>query len=54
MLIHQLGVYNLYLLRNIFEAFEEKGEKVVRNFRTDRYSVLRPKMLVIPDNMVEM
>jgi hypothetical protein len=37
LLIHEMGEYNLYLLRNIFEAFDEKGEIVVGNFREHRY-----------------
>lgn len=38
--------YNLYLLRKIYDAFEDRGDKVLKNFRSDKRSVLRKRYMV--------
>jgi hypothetical protein len=34
------------LLRKLYDAFEDKADKVLRNFRTDNHSILRKKYMI--------
>jgi hypothetical protein len=45
-LINELVDYNLLLLRKIYDAYEERADKVVKNFRTDKHGVLRKRYMV--------
>ena len=45
-LVNELVDYNLLLLRKIYDAYEERGDKVLQNFRTDKNSVLRKRYMV--------
>lgn len=38
--------YNLLLLRKIFDGFEERAEKILHNFRSEKNSVLRKRYMV--------
>ena len=50
--MHEVGELNLYLLRNVYDAFEDKGDRIVANFREDTFQGLRPKALVVPPDVV--
>lgn len=43
---NELVDYNLLLLRKIFDAYEERAEKVIRHFRSDNNEVLRKRYMV--------
>ena len=45
-LINELVDYNLLLLRKIYDAYEERADKVLKDFRTDRHGVLRKRYMV--------
>ena len=45
-LTNELVDYNLLLLRKIYDAFEDKADKVIKNFRSDRHGVLRKRYMV--------
>jgi hypothetical protein len=45
-LTNDLVDYNLLLLRKIYDAYEDKAEKVIKNFRSDRHGVLRKRYMV--------
>lgn len=45
-LTNDLVDYNLLLLRKIYDAYEERAEKVLKNFRSDRNGVLRKRYMV--------
>lgn len=45
-LINELVDYNLLLLRKIYDAYEERADKVIKNFRTDKNGVLRKRYMV--------
>ena len=45
-LVNELVDYNLLLLRKIYDAYEEKADKVLKNFRSDRHGVLRKRYMV--------
>lgn len=45
-LTNDLVDYNLLLLRKIYDAYEERADKVLRNFRSDRHGVLRKRYMV--------
>ena len=48
--VDDLSKYNLFLLRSIYEAFDEKGDKVFQSFRKKLFNkMLRPKMLVLKE-----
>ena len=53
-ILNELGEYNLYLLRNIYDAFEGKGDRIVANFRENNFTGLRPKALVVPPDVLRM
>jgi hypothetical protein len=38
--------YNLLLLRTIYDAYEERADKVLGNFRSDNTSILRKKYMI--------
>jgi hypothetical protein len=38
--------YNLLLLKKIYDAYEERADKVVKNFRKDNRGVLRKRYMV--------
>ena len=38
--------YNLMLFRKIYDAYEERADKVVKNFRSDNNNVLRKRYMV--------
>jgi hypothetical protein len=53
LILNELGEYNLFLLRNIYDAFEgPKGDKIVSVFREHDFTGLRPKALVIPPEVM--
>ena len=37
LIMHEVGELNLYLLRNVYDAFEDKGDRIVANFREDTF-----------------
>ncbi len=41
-----LNDYNLLLLRSIYDAYEERADKVLKQFRSDRNNVLRKRYMV--------
>jgi len=43
---NELVDYNLLLLRKIYDAYEDRAEKVLKNFRSDRNGVLRKRYMV--------
>lgn len=45
-LTNDLVDYNLLLLRKIYDAYEDRAEKVLKNFRSDRNGVLRKRYMV--------
>ena len=45
-LTNELVDYNLLLLRKIYDAYEEKADKVIKNFRSDKHGVLRKRYMV--------
>jgi hypothetical protein len=45
-LVNELVDYNLLLLRKIYDAYEDKAEKVLKNFRSDRHGILRKRYMV--------
>jgi hypothetical protein len=44
--VNELADYNLLLLRKIYDAYEERAEKVLKNFRSDNNGVLRKRYMV--------
>jgi len=38
--------YNLLLLRKIYDAYEDRADKVLKNFRSDKNGVLRKRYMV--------
>lgn len=45
-LTNDLVDYNLLLVRKIYDAYEDKAEKVIKHFRSDRHGVLRKRYMV--------
>jgi hypothetical protein len=45
-IVNELADYNLLLFRMIYDAYDLRGEKVIRKFRTDNYSVLRKRFML--------
>ena len=45
-LSNDLADYNLLLLRKIYDAFEDRADKVLKNFRSDRRAVLRKRYML--------
>jgi hypothetical protein len=45
-LTNELVDYNLLLVRKIYDAYEEKAQKVIKNFRSDKHGVLRKRYMV--------
>ncbi len=45
-LVNELADYNLLLLRKIYDAYEERADKVLLNFRSDKNNVLRKRYMV--------
>ena len=43
---NELVDYNLLLLRKIYDAYEERADKVVKNFRKDNRGVIRKRYMV--------
>lgn len=43
---NELVDYNLLLLRKIYDAYEERADKVLKNFRKDKRGVLRKRYMV--------
>lgn len=43
---NELVDYNLLLLRKIYDAYEERADKVIKNFRKDNRGVLRKRYMV--------
>jgi hypothetical protein len=43
---NELVDYNLLLLRKIYDAYEDRADKVLKNFRSDRHGVLRKRYMV--------
>ena len=44
-LANDFADYNLLLLRMIFDAYEEKGDRVLRQFRRDKHGILRKRFV---------
>ena len=44
--MNELADYNLLLLRKIYDAYEERADKVLLNFRSDKNNVLRKRYMV--------
>lgn len=38
--------YNLFLLRKIYDAFDDRGDKVVKQFRGDNSNILRKRYMI--------
>ena len=48
--VDDLSKYNLFLLRSIYDAFDEKADRVFQSFRKKLFNkMLRPKMLVLKE-----
>ena len=45
-IVNELVDYNLLLLRTIYDAYEERADKVIKNFRTDNHNTLRKRYMV--------
>lgn len=45
-LVNELVDYNLLLLRKIYDAYEDRADKVLNNFRSDKSSVIRKRYMV--------
>lgn len=45
-IVNELVDYNLLLLRMIYDAYEERADKVLGQFRSDKSSVLRKKYMI--------
>ena len=45
-IVNELADYNLLLLRKIYDAYEERADKVLKNFRSDNNNVLRQRYMV--------
>lgn len=45
-LSNDLVDYNLLLLRKIYDAYEDRAEKVIKHFRSDRNGVIRKRYMV--------
>ena len=45
-IVNDLVDYNLLLLRKIYDAYDNRAEKVVKNFRSDKHNILRKKYMV--------
>ena len=44
-LVNELADYNLLLFRMIYDAYDERGERVIRKFRSDDHAVLRKRFM---------
>jgi len=44
-LVNELTDHNLLLLRRIYDAYEERGDKVLKKFRSDNNNVLRKRYM---------
>jgi hypothetical protein len=44
-LVYELADHNLLLLRRIYDAYEERGDKVLRKFRSDNNNILRKRYM---------
>ena len=47
LLVNEFSRYNLFLLRNIYDAYEEKGDRVVSNFRKGNFNILKKSMFMM-------
>ena len=48
------AVYNLFLVRAVYDAFGPKGDKVISLFRTERVNyILRPKLMKLVEGNLE-
>jgi len=45
-LINELCDHNLLLLRRIYDAYEERGDKVLKKFRSDNNNILRKRYMM--------
>ena len=45
-IVPKLTDYNLFLLRKIFDGFDERADKVLDNFRSDKNKVIRKRYMV--------
>ena len=45
-IFHELVDYNLLLFRKIYDAYEDRADKVLKNFRLDNHNVLRKRYFV--------
>lgn len=45
-ILNDLVDYNLLLLRKIYDAYEDRGDKVLQYFRTDKRLVIRKRYMV--------
>ena len=47
LLVNEFSRYNLFLLRNIYDAYEEKGDRVVENFRKGNFNILKKSVFMM-------
>ena len=45
-IVNALADHNLYLLRKIYDAYEERADKVIKHFRSDKNNVIRKRYMV--------
>jgi hypothetical protein len=45
-LVNELVDHNMLLLRKIYDAYEERGDKVLKKFRSDSNNVLRKRYMM--------
>lgn len=45
-IVPDLTDYNLFLLRKIFDGFDDRADKVLDNFRSDKNKILRKRYMV--------
>ena len=45
-IVNELVDYNLLLLRKIYDGYEERADKILKNFRSDKNHILRKRYMV--------
>ena len=44
-MLNELAELNLLLLEKIYKTFENKGDKVLKQFRQEKWAYLRPRIV---------
>ncbi len=45
-LVNDLVDYNLLLLRKIYDAYEDRADRILKQFRGDKHNVLRKRYMI--------